>query len=117
MHTEIQLEKMRFYAYHGVMPQERKVGNHFEVSLYVVADLQQASESDELSHTLHYGLLYEAVNEEMQTPSKLIEHAAGRILRRIKQDFPQAMSVEVKVSKLNPPMGADIQSASFVIRG
>lgn len=33
MTTKIELEKMRFYAYHGVMPQETKVGNDFVVDL------------------------------------------------------------------------------------
>ena len=54
MTTKIELEKMRFYAYHGVMPQETKVGNDFVVDLILTAPLEQAVKSDELDDTINY---------------------------------------------------------------
>ena len=58
MTTKIELEKMRFYAYHGVMPQETKVGNDFVVDLILTAPLEQAVKSDELDDTINYAAVY-----------------------------------------------------------
>ena len=124
MTTKIELEKMRFYAYHGVMPQETKVGNDFVVDLILTAPLEQAEKSAELDHdvrcdelddTINYAAVYEVVKEQMDIPSKLIEHAAGRILYALKERFPQLAAVELKLSKLNPPFGGDVHSASIIL--
>ena len=109
MTTRIELKEMRFYAYHGVMPQETKVGNNFVVNLILTAPLEQAVRSDELDDTINYAAVYEVVKEQMDIPSKLIEHAAGRILYALKA------AIELKLSKLNPPFGGDIHSASIIL--
>lgn len=115
MTTKIELEEMRFYAYHGVMPQEARVGNNFIVNLVLAAPLEQAVRSDELDDTINYAAVYEVVKEQMDIPSKLIEHAAGRILYALKERFPRLTAIELKLSKLNPPFGGDIHSASIIL--
>ena len=65
---------MRFYAFHGVMPQERKVGGEFLVSVKVGYPLEQAMRSDDVANTLNYAELYELVKKEMMQPSNLLEH-------------------------------------------
>ena len=52
-----------------------------------------------------------ALKEEIDIPSKLLEHACGRIVKRLFRDFPKISEIEIKLSKRNPPMGADIDSA------
>ena len=69
MTTKIELEKMRFYAYHGVMPQETKVGNDFVVDLILTAPLEQAVKSDELDDTINYAAVYAVVKEQMDITS------------------------------------------------
>ena len=94
MTTRIELEAMKFYAYHGVMPQEAKVGNHFVVNLVLTASLEQAVKSDELEDTINYATVYTIVKEQMDIPSKLIEHVAGRILYALKDRFPGLAAIE-----------------------
>jgi dihydroneopterin aldolase len=106
------LREVRFHAFHGVMPQERKVGADFTVSLRVGADLSRAVESDAVEDTLNYATLYEVVKQEMAIPSQLLEHVAGRIGKAVFNRFPQVETVEVVLTKVNPPMGADCQGAS-----
>ena len=65
MTTEIKLEEMRFYARHGVLEQERQVGNRFVVNLSLSVDVSQAVISDAIEDTIHYGHVYEAVKEEI----------------------------------------------------
>lgn len=116
MTTKIELKEMKFYAYHGVALQEKVVGNTFIISLILTAPLQKATLSDELEDTINYASVYEVVKREMDIPSKLIEHAAGRILNALKNTFPQLEAIELKLSKLNPPFGADVYSASVILQ-
>lgn len=107
----IVLREIRFHAFHGVMPQERKVGADFAVSLRVGVDLSRPVASDEVADTLNYATLYEVVKEEMAIPSQLLEHVAGRIGEAVFRHFPQVNTADVALTKLNPPMGADCEGA------
>ena len=113
--TQIELKQMVFHAFHGVDPQERKVGNRFVVDLLLTLPLEKAMESDDLNDTVNYALVYEVVKKEMEIPSNLIEHVAGRIVRSLHDRFPQISIVRLKLSKINPPIGADMESASIIV--
>ena len=106
------LREVRFHAYHGVMPQERKVGGDFTVSLRVGVDLSLPAESDDVADTLNYATLYEVVKQQMEIPSQLLEHVAGRVGKAVMDTFPQVTGVDVTLTKLNPPMGAECAGAS-----
>ena len=109
--SSVFLRDVRFYAYHGVMEQERKVGGEFTVSVSVDTDLTAAVSHDDLATTLNYAALYEVVKREMQIASELLEHVAGRIGWAVLEQFPQVTAVSVRLTKLNPPMGADCRGA------
>ena len=114
-HT-VSLEGLRFHANHGVLPQERVVGGDFMVSVTVDYDFSAVLSSDDVKDTLNYAELYQIINKEMQTPSCLLEHVAGRIGERILSEFPQALSVGIEITKRNPPMGADCEGATVFVR-
>ena len=109
------LRRVRFHAFHGVMAQERQVGGDFLMDLRVGYPLEKAMESDEVGNTLNYATLYDLVRNEMQVPSKLLEHVAGRIVKVIKETFPQVSSIDLTLTKQNPPMGADCDGAGVEI--
>ncbi len=113
----IQLNKMKFYAFHGVMEQEKNVGNVFVADIKIYLDLSKAAESDDLSDTVSYAEIFDIIKTEMNIPSNLLEHVAGRILRRIKTQFPKIEKVEFSLAKENPPFGGDLESASVTIIG
>ena len=114
--SKIYLDDMRFYAYHGVMEQERLVGGEYSVSLTVEADLSKAVRTDDVTDTINYAALYEVVKSEMAVPSKLLEHVAGRIGQRAMDTFERITTLTIKVTKLNPPMGADSKGASVELK-
>ena len=116
MENSIRLNNMKFYAYHGVMEQERKIGNTFIVNLELFTDLSKASETDELSDTINYAEIYDIVKNEMKIPSKLLEHVTGRILRKIKKEFPTIKKIEICLIKERPPMGGEVESAAIVMK-
>lgn len=115
MTSYILLENIRFFAYHGVAPQETTVGNEFVVSLRLKTDIARAMESDDVADTVNYAEIHQAVKEEMDIPSKLLEHVAGRIIRRLFNDFTTIERIDLKLSKRNPPMGADIETAGVEV--
>ncbi|MBQ7419999.1 MAG: dihydroneopterin aldolase [Prevotella sp.] len=105
------LKEVRFHAFHGVMPQERKVGADFLLSLRIGYDFSKALVSDEVCDTLNYAEVYALVRQEMETPSALLEHVVGRIANSLLRQFPQVSSIDIKLTKQNPPMGADCEGA------
>lgn len=115
MTSYILLENIRFFSYHGVAPQETTVGNEFVVSLRLKTDITRAMGSDDVADAVNYAKIHQAVKEEMDIPSKLLEHVAGRIARRLFNDFPTIESIDLKLSKRNPPMGADIETAGVEV--
>ena len=114
--SKIDLDEMHFYAYHGVMEQERLVGGEYRVSLTVEADLTEAVRTGDVADTINYATLYELVKSEMAIPSKLLEHVAGRIGQRAMDTFEKITALTIRVTKVNPPMGADCKGASVEIK-
>ncbi|KAA6313714.1 Dihydroneopterin aldolase [termite gut metagenome] len=104
------LENVTFHAYHGVLPQENKIGNAFIVNVRLKINIVAATATDELTNTVNYADIYKVLKKETEIPSKLLEHVCGRIIRRLFHDFPAIEEIELKFAKQNPPMGADIHS-------
>lgn len=109
------LNNMRFYAYHGVMEQERIVGNNYIVHLNIGLDLSKACQSDQIEDTVNYANVYRCVADEMEKPSQLIEHLAERICQRIRQEFKQIRQVEIHLIKCHPPISGNIESAEVIL--
>lgn len=101
------LKDLRFYAYHGVLLQERKIGAYFIVNLKITTVLSSAIFTDELEQTINYAEIYECVKKEMTRPSKLLEHVAGRIILTLFERFQQIENIYFIILKENPPMGTD----------
>lgn len=117
MQSYILLENIEIYAHHGVMPQETLVGNTFILNLKIKANVSKATETDNLAETINYAKVYELLEEEMAVSSKLLEHVAGRIIKRLKKEFPQIEEIEIKLSKRNPPINGQVEYASVILIG
>ncbi len=112
----IEIENMSFYAYHGCFKAENVVGTRFEVQLTLEVDTSTAEQSDKLADTLNYQAVYEVVKLEMMKTSKLLEHVASRILDALFKSFLQIQHAQIKVSKLNPPIGGEIGAVSVTLK-
>lgn len=115
MSSKIYLRNVRFHAFHGVLQQEGIVGNDYLVNLVLDYDFSSALKTDDLQGTLNYAEVYQKVREEMAVPSKLLEHVAGRIAHRLFSDFPEIQKLQLSITKVNPPMGADSDGAGVVV--
>lgn len=112
----VALEGLEFHAFHGVYPHERESGNWFEVDIIVDTDFSQAAAEDDLNGTVNYETLFRIIQEEMNKPSKLLETVVAKIAGDVLQTWPTSVSaVEVKLSKLNPPIGGKCRRSSVTM--
>jgi dihydroneopterin aldolase len=112
---KVALEGLEFHAFHGVYPHERESGNWFLIDVSVDTDFSLAAEQDELNGTVNYETLFKIVKQEMEIPSKLLETVAEKIVDNILNTFPQVEQVELKISKINPPIGGKCSKASITL--
>jgi 7,8-dihydroneopterin aldolase/epimerase/oxygenase len=111
----IEIENMEFYSFHGHYHEEKVIGNRFLVSLQIETDTSRASETDKLDDTLNYQVAYNIVKQQMEIKSNLLEHIAGRILDSLYRNFDSIVRASVKISKMNPSMGGQIEKVSVTL--
>jgi dihydroneopterin aldolase len=109
----IKLTNIRTYSYHGCLIEESKIGSDYRIDLEVKTDLKQSAISDDLKDTVDYVLLNRIVVEEMAIRSNLLEHVAQRIIKRSFAEAPQITYIKLGVSKLNPPIGGDVEGVTI----
>ncbi len=111
----IKVENIRTYSYHGCLEEEAKIGSDYRVDIAVKADLEKSSSSDRLSDTVDYVHLNLIAKQEMAIRSELLEHVAKRIIDRVLVEIPMVQKVKVAVSKINPPIGGDVEQVTVVL--
>ncbi len=111
----IKISNIKVYAYHGCLVEEGKIGSDYRIDLSVKADLKNSAETDQLSDTVDYVHLNKIVKEEMAVRTKLLETVANLILDRILLEIPLVNKAKIKVSKLNPPIGGNVEMVSIIM--
>ena len=109
----IKLKNIRTFSYHGCLIEEGKIGSDYSVDLKIKTDLRQSSITDNLVDTVDYVHLNRIVVEEMAIRSNLLEHVAKRIINRVLKEIPAISRIILSVSKLNPPIGGDVESVTI----
>ena len=112
---KIILENIRIYSNHGCLEEEALIGSDYIVDLEIEADLSKSAETDELADTVDYVHLNKIVKEEVSIRSKLLEKVAERVLQRIQNEIFMVTYAKVKLSKMNPPIGGNVEKVSIVL--
>jgi dihydroneopterin aldolase len=116
MADRIILTGMRFYGYHGVYPEETRLGQSFVVDVELHAHLQAAGRTDDLELTVDYGKVYETVKEIVEGhPYKLIEALAEKLASVILEGFP-VDAVTVRVHKPKAPIPGPFDGVTVEIQ-
>jgi 7,8-dihydroneopterin aldolase/epimerase/oxygenase len=112
---EVFLEGLRFYAFHGVNPEEKTQGQRFVVDVALRTDLRAAGEHDDLARTVSYSAVYKRVKAVVEgLPRDLIEAVAEEIARVILAEFAAVEEVTVTVRKPEAPITGAILDAAGV---
>ena len=111
----IKLQNIRTFSFHGCLEEEARIGSDYRVDLEIKTDMRKSMETDNLADTVDYVHLNRIVTEEMGIRSKLLEHVGHRIIRRVFGELPAISRVLLQVSKLNPPIGGDVEAVTIQI--
>ncbi|MFZ4670655.1 MAG: dihydroneopterin aldolase [Flavobacterium sp.] len=109
----IKLQNIRTFSFHGCLKEEALIGSDYRVDLEIKTDLRKSSMTDDLNDTVDYVLLNKIVVEEMAIRSKLLEHVGHRIVTKIFSEIPSVSRIVLAVSKLNPPIGGDVEAVTI----
>lgn len=110
----IHVNDMEFYGYHGVFPEENKLGQRFRLTVSLAVDLSKAGKTDELEYTVHYGEVYEACRAVVEgPPKKLVEAVAEEVASRILSQFSLVKGVRVQMVKPDPPIPGHYRSVAI----
>ncbi len=111
----VSIEGIKLFAYHGCLEEEALIGRHYTVDVHVETDFTDAANNDDLTKTIDYVTINSIVQEEMAIRSKLIEAVAGRIIKRIRQEFNSVYGTTVCIKKMSPPVSGDVEWVSVTI--
>jgi len=112
----ITVEGIRVFAFHGHLPEEKKLGGHFIVNVWVEADTSEVEKTDDLNDTVDYVKIIEIVKEQMAIRSNMIENPAKRIVDTILL-LNKVQKVTVEVEKIQPPIDASFDKISVTSQG
>lgn len=116
MRATVRLVNAVFFAHHGVLAEEHRIGGRFEVDVAVELDITEAAETDDLARTVDYERVY-AIAREVVTGANayLIERLAVRIAQAVRAAYPTLGRVTVAVRKPNPPVGGPCDRAEVTV--
>ena len=112
---KIQVNNIKLYANHGCLNEEAMIGSWYRVDIEVEVNLAKSSVSDALEDTVDYVHLNHIVKEEMAKRSKLLEEVARRILDRFFSELKMINTATVRVAKINPPIGGNVQEVVIIL--
>ena len=112
---QIKIEGLRLFAYHGVFPEENKLGQEFEIELLLTLENSPLLHRDELENVVSYWEVMKDVKEVFTGKTfKLLENAALTILDSL-AEYPQILHARVHVKKLTPPIPVSVGSVGVII--
>jgi len=94
----IYVQNMQFYGRHGVNPEEKELGQRFEVDIELDLDTRPAGLSDDLTQTINYAHVFRLVKRLVEEECfDLIEALAETIAAQVGREFgPEAVRVRVR---------------------
>ena len=113
---KIIVRDLKSYAYHGCLESEKKIGGHYETTVWVEGDFSKAEGKDLLQDSVDYETLGIIVQEQMKISSNLIENVVIRILNEIEKVFRNYTlhNIGVKVIKITPPVKGDVPQVEYI---
>jgi len=114
---KMMIKGMRFYGYHGVFPEENKLGQKYYVDVELNMDLERAALTDDLNSTVNYAEIHALTKTIVEGPPfKLIEALTGHIASQVLEVYTMVNEVTVRVTKPNPPFDIHFDGVTVELR-
>ncbi|MCI7248650.1 MAG: 2-amino-4-hydroxy-6-hydroxymethyldihydropteridine diphosphokinase [Clostridiales bacterium] len=112
----IRIKDLEVYANHGVLPEERILGQKFLISAVIYMDFSKAALSGNLDKTINYASVCQFISEFTQENTfELIETLAEGIALEVLDNFPLAERVDIEVKKPWAPIGLPVNTVSVEV--
>jgi 7,8-dihydroneopterin aldolase/epimerase/oxygenase len=112
----IAITGIEVFAYHGVLPEEKKTGQSFLIDVELSMDLAPAGASDSLAETVDYGLLAQRIHDVVASERwDLIERVAARVAETVLEDT-RVGAVVATVHKPAAPITVGFSDVSVTVR-
>lgn len=112
---QVSIDDIRLFAFHGLYPEERILGNWYTLDVLVEAE-SKPNFSDDIANTIDYSQIYAICKQVMAKPVDLLETVAETIARKIRAELSKEVTILVQISKENPPMGLSAGKSTVVYR-
>ncbi len=115
MRTTVKVENLKIYAFHGCMNEEKVIGSDYIVNITAICFVNKEVFQDVISGTVDYVDLARIAKQEMSIRAKLLEVVVKRIIDRSFEEITVLNKISVTVSKINPPINADVEAVSVTM--
>lgn len=113
---KIYINNLEFIGFHGVFPEEKKLGQKFLVSLVLTVDTREAGKTGDLTKSVHYGLVAQDVEKLFLEKSiDLIETCAENIAEMVLKKYKLVKEVKVTVKKPWAPLQMHFENVAVEI--
>ncbi len=113
---KIYINNLEFIGFHGVFPEEKKLGQKFLVSLELTVDTREAGKTGDLTKSVHYGLVAQDVEKIFLEKSiDLIETCAENIAEMVLKKYELVKEVKVTVKKPWAPLQMHFENVAVEI--
>jgi dihydroneopterin aldolase len=112
---QVSIDDIRIFAFHGLYPEERILGNWYTLDVVVESD-SEPNFSDDIANTIDYSHIFAICKQVMANPVDLLETVAENIAKQIQAEMRHEVSILVQISKENPPMGLSGGRSTVVYR-
>lgn len=113
---KIYINNLEFIGFHGVFPEEKKLGQKFLVSLELIVDTREAGKTGDLTKSVHYGLVAQDVERVFLEKSiDLIETCAENIAEMVLKKYELVKEVKVTVKKPWAPLQMHFENVAIEI--
>jgi dihydroneopterin aldolase/2-amino-4-hydroxy-6-hydroxymethyldihydropteridine diphosphokinase len=116
MMDKIYINNLEFIGFHGVFPEEKKLGQKFLVSLELTVDTREAGKTGDLTKSVHYGLVAQDVEKLFLEKSiDLIETCAENIAEMVLKKYELVKEIKVVVKKPWAPLQMHFENVAIEI--
>lgn len=113
---KIILKQLQFYGYHGLFPEENRLGQRFLVDAELFTSLRKAGKSDDMHDSINYGQAFDIIRQIIEgEPKNLIEAVADSVAEALFKTFPSLNGCVIRVVKPDPPIPGQYDSVAVEI--
>ena len=115
METFLKIENIKLWARVGVLDEERTLGQHFSLDIFLWTDFEKCTANDDIKKTVDYSKLVEILKDQSKKIyCYTIEKYSNAILEIIDREF-KLCKIKLILTKCNPPITGFDGKVSIVI--